>query len=185
MGKRQLGIRVLVVVVVACLLVVLGVRFIALPAFENSPDHMRIVVTSVQPLPSGTTMTVIFDQQVSQEASAIYHQLTFGTDVTGKPMSCPAEPTYGAYYRYVLTFFHGEVTVATATDDARGCGVFAIEHLDGSTAFVSWVDDHAKCFWDYLHEQVNAPEPINLDTGTLCSAGNASRLASSFNWTEY
>lgn len=182
MGKQRSDIRVLVVVAVACILVVFGVRFAAIPAFENSPDHVHIVVTRVEPLPSGTTMTVIFDQQVTQEASAIYHQLTAGTDVTGKPMSCPAEPRYWAYSRYVLTFSHGGTKVATAADDARGCGVFTIEHLDGSTAFVFWADDHEQCFWDYLHGLVNAPEPINLDTGTLCSAENAFRSASSSNW---
>jgi hypothetical protein len=183
-GKRRNVIAVLAVVAVVCILVLLGIRFVAVPAFENSPDHVHIVVTSVEPLPSGTTMTVIFDHQVAQEASAIYHRLTSGTDVTGKPMSCPTEPRYGAYYRYVLTFSHGGTRVAIATDDARGCGAFAIAHLDGSTAFVFWTDDHERCFWDYLHELVNAPEPINLDTGTLCSAESAFRSASGSNWTE-
>jgi hypothetical protein len=145
---------------------------------------VHIVVTSIQSLPSGTTMTVIFDQQSPQQASAIYQQLTAGTDVTRKVMSCPSESTYGAYYRYVLTFSHGETKVATATDDARGCGVFAIEHLDGSTAFVSWTDGQT-CFWDYLHERVHAPEPINLDTGTLCRAENALRSASRSHWAAY
>jgi hypothetical protein len=184
MVKRQVTIRVLAVVVAVVILILLGIRFIALPAFENSPDHVHIVVTRVDTQPSGTTMTVIFDQQFSQEANAIYRRLITGTDVTGKLMSCPNEPRYLAYYRYVLTFSRSGTKVATATDDALGCGVFAIEHLDGSTAYLFWTDDHEQCFWDDLHELVNAPVPINLDTGTLCSAGNAFRSESSSNWTE-
>ena len=181
MGKRRLVIPVLVVVALVFILVLLGIRFVAVPAFENSPDHVHIVVTTVEPLPSGTKMTVIFDKQVSQEANAIYRRLTSGTDVKDKPMSCPAEPRYQAYNRYVLTFSRGGTRVATATDDALGCGVFTIEHLDGSTAVVFWANDHEQCFWDYLQELVNAPEPVNLDTGALCSAENAFRSASSSN----
>jgi hypothetical protein len=151
----------------------------------TSPDHVHIVVTSVESLPLGTWMTVIFDQQVSQEANAIYRQLTSGTDVAGKVMRCPNEPSYETYYRYVLTFSRGGTRVATATDDARGCGVFTIEHLGGSTAYVFWANDQEQCFWDYLRKLVHAPEPVNLDTGTLCSAENAVRSESSSNWTEY
>lgn len=184
MGKRGFAIRVLAVVAGVVILVLLGVRFAAVPAFERSPDHVHIVVTNVQPLSSGTTTMVIFDQQFSQKASAIYSQLTSGMDVTGKPLSCPAEPTYWPYYRYTLTFSHGGITVATATDDARGCGVFSVAYLDGSTADIFWVSEHQTCFWDYLHTQVNAPEPINLDTGTLCHAASELRSASSLFWTK-
>jgi hypothetical protein len=184
MGNRGFAIRVLAVGAGVFILVLLGVRFAAVPAFEQGPDHVRIVVTNVQPLSSGTTTLVIFDQQFAQKASAIYRQLTSGTDVTGKPLSCPAEPRYSPYYRYTLTFSHGGITVATATDDARGCGVFSVEYLDGSTAYIFWASGHQTCFWDYLHEQVNAPEPINLDTGTLCDAESELRSASSLFWTE-
>ena len=177
MAKRRFVVRVLAVVAAAFILVVLGIRLVAVPAFENSPDQMHIVVTRVQPWPLGKTRIVIFDQQVfHEEANAIYRRLTSGTDVTGKPMSCPAESSDLAYYRYVLTYSRGGIRVATATDDALGCGVFTIEHLDGSTAYLFWADAHHQCFWDYLHELVHAPEPINLDTGTLCSAGNAHSL---------
>jgi hypothetical protein len=185
MAKRRFVLRVLAVVTAIFILVLLGVRFVAVPAFENSPDHVHIVVTTVEPLRSSTTMTVIFDAQVVlQEANTIYHRLTSGTDVTGQPMNCPSESSYQVYYRYELTFARGGIRVATATDDALGCGVFTIEHLDGSTAFVFWADDHHQCFWDYLHEVVNAPEPLNLDTGTLCSAQNALRSVLSPDTTE-
>lgn len=185
MAKRWSVIRVLAVVAVACILVALVVRFAAVPAFENSPDHAHIAVTNVQPQQSGTTTAVIFDQQVSQEAGAIYRQLTSGADVTGKLMSCPAVLAYIPYYRYVLTFTRDGMKVATATNDARGCAVFTVEHLDGSTAFFSWTDEHGTCFWDDLHELVNAPEPINLDTGTLCGADNAFHSVSRSTWAGY
>lgn len=68
---------------------------------------------------------------------------------------------------YAIADLRGEVTF--------GCGVFTVERLDGSTAYLFWTGDHEPCFWDYLHELVHAPEPIDLDTGNLCSAGNAFR----------
>jgi hypothetical protein len=183
MWKRRLVIRALAVVALACILVVLVVRFADVPAFvsafENSPDHVHVVVTSVVPLPSGMTMSVIFDQQSSQEASIIYRRLTSGADVTGKPLLCP-NVSATPYYRYVLTFSRGGTKFATATDDAVGCGVFVIEHLDGSTTAVFWNGDHEQCFWDDLHELVNAPEPISLDTGDACSADNAFRVGIKF-----
>jgi hypothetical protein len=185
MGKQRKVTRLVAVVAMALVLVVLGIRLFAVPAFENSPDHVHVVVTSVRSLASCTPLTVIFDHQVTQEASAIYQQLTAGTDVTDKAISCPAAPLSLAYYHYVLTFSRSGTMVATATDDALGCGEFTVERLDGSTAYLLWTGDQERCFWDYLHERVNAPEPIHLDTCTLCSAASASRSASGCNWTEH
>jgi hypothetical protein len=56
--------------------VTVWLRFIAVPAFVSDPDTVRVVVTEVQP-PSRQG-TVIFDQQSSRQAGAVYQQLASG-----------------------------------------------------------------------------------------------------------
>jgi hypothetical protein len=148
------------VAVLAIVLALAGIRFIAAPIFVSTPDTVHIVVTEVQ-LPSANT-TVIFDHQFSHQASAIYARLTAGVRYDNAHIaSCPGIPNQLPYYQYRLTFFHLGITVATASNDARGCAAFTVKYPDGSVAQFSWGTSSHASFWVYLHQVVNAPEPIN------------------------
>jgi hypothetical protein len=141
-------------------LVVVGARLIAAPTFESAPDSVRIIVTDVQ-LPT-VRQTVIFDHQFSHQASAIYQRLAAGVQYDNSYFaSCPSASNQLPYYDYQLTFFHLGVKVATATSEARGCATFTVAYLDGSVAHFSWAANDHTSFWVYLHQTVNAPDPIN------------------------
>lgn len=139
--------------------VIVGLRFIAAPAFIGSPDAVHIVVTDIQPLTRSET--VIFDHQFSQQATAIYEQLVSGGPLT-TGASCPASASQQPYYHYKLMFFHRGMQVATAASDAIDCQTLAVEYPDGSMGYYSWVARDHVSFWVRLHQLVNAPEPIGI-----------------------
>ena len=156
---RQHWLKV-TVVVVAVILALAGIRFIAAPIFVSNPDNVHIVVTDVN-LPSSNT-TVIFDRQFSEEASPIYKHLVAGVRYDSThAASCPSISNQLPYYQYRLTFFHLGIKVAMATSDARGCAPFAVQYPDGSTASFSWETNGHASFWIYMHKLVSVPEPIN------------------------
>ena len=156
MRRRRLLLGTAVFCVVLALL---GLRFLAAPAFISSPDTLHVVVTDIQ-LPAGNE-TVIFDHQYSHQAGAIYEQLVSGGPLpTGA--ACPASSSQQPYYHYDLTFFHLGVEVATATSDAMGCQDFTVTYPDGSISYFSWLGRDHVCFWVRLHQSVDAPEPIGI-----------------------
>ena len=152
----------------AVVAVIAGLRLVAAPAFISAPDAVHVVVTEVQP--SSRQGTVIFDQQSSDQASAIYQQLVSGGPLpTGA--SCPAIDSRGPYYHYELTFFHLGVTVATATSDAIDCQDFTVEYPGGTTQYFFWLGRSHVSFWVRLHQLVGAPIPIEICMTTPeCSA---------------
>ncbi|HEU5347609.1 MAG TPA: hypothetical protein VFU63_03250 [Ktedonobacterales bacterium] len=155
--------------VIAASAVIVGLRFIAIPAFVSTPDTVRVVVTEVQP-PSRQGK-VIFDQQSSRQAGAVYQQLVSGGPLT-TGSSCPSYTDSQPYYHYELTFFHNGVKVATATSDAIGCQTFAVDYLGGTAQYFSWMDRAHTSFWVRLHQLMGAPIPIGIcRTMPLCSAG--------------
>jgi hypothetical protein len=148
----------------ATVLLLASIRFVAVPAFVGTPDTVHIVVTDIQ-LPSAKE-TAIFDHQFSRQASAVYRQLTAGTQLTsGDVQSCPSYSNALPYYRYELTFFRLGMQVATAVSDARGCADFTVSYFDGSTEEFFWMSDSHISFWIQLHQLVNAPEPVNTCIG--------------------
>lgn len=147
---------------------IVGLRFIAAPAFVNSPDTVHVVVTSFQPpAPQGM---VIFDQQSAHQASAVYQQLVSGGSLT-MLQSCPAySELTTAYYHCSLTFFRLGVQVARAASDARGCQAYASAYVGGLTQYYFGAGQNHVSFWVHLHQMMGAPIPIGwCQTTSLCS----------------
>jgi hypothetical protein len=149
---------VLVVAVIAVGLVLVGMRFVAIPAFVSAPDHVHVVVTRIQP-PSGDH-TIIFDQQFDGVARQVYAQLVAGVPIPpNTPVSCPPIPL-APYYHYDLTFSRLGVQTGIASSDAHGCQIIELDPLGGGREYFFSQAPDGTSFWVTLHQLLNAPLPI-------------------------
>lgn len=152
--KRRIIVPVVVVCAVALLLT--GARFAAYPSFISAPDHVYIVVTRVQLLP--TSHTIVFDRQFGSVASEVYAQMVAGQRIPpNSETSCPAGAQ--TFYHYDLTFSRAGVQTSVATSDAQGCRFIILTYLGGEDVY-SWYASHGTSFWARLHQLTNPPEPI-------------------------
>ena len=155
MRRRWLKIGI---VVSAIVVVSFGVRFLITPAFIGHPDSVHIVVTRMTEYP-GQHPSIIFDQTLSQQATAVYSELVAGGPLTGN-YSCPMIGDNRPYYHYELTFTRWGITTSTARSDAVGCMFFVVQYPLGATEGYSWYRGEGHpTFWVRLYELTNAPQP--------------------------
>ncbi len=159
---RKRRVVILVVAVLAIGLVLVGVRFVAYPAFVSAPDHVHVVVTRIQS-PSGDH-TIIFDEQFDGVARQVYAQLVSGVRIPPNvPQPCPAG-SLGPYYHYDLTFSRMGTQTGIATSDAEGCQIIKLDPLGGALVggreYFSWFAPDRTSFWVTLNQLLNAPLPI-------------------------